>query len=76
MNSNVDQLVDQSLRPLTLLIDEQGAVFDSLEDAPAVLLTPAHQFPLGPVLAAGRRTIITGWAASGLGADHRRRLRR
>ncbi len=32
-------------------------------DADAVLLTPAHQFPLGGVLAPGRRTRAIEWAA-------------
>ncbi len=32
-------------------------------DADAVLLTPAHQFPLGGVLAPGRRTRAVEWAA-------------
>jgi GntR family transcriptional regulator/MocR family aminotransferase len=30
-----------------------------------VLLTPAHQFPTGVVLAAGRRTGLAAWAAAG-----------
>ena len=33
-----------------------------LADADAVLLTPAHQFPLGAVLAPGRRTRAIEWA--------------
>ena len=55
-----------------LPVDSGGAVLDSggrgpgdadrLGDADAVLLTPAHQFPLGGVLAPGRRTRAIEWA--------------
>ena len=40
-----------------------GTVLDGLGDAEAALLTPAHQFPLGSVLAPGRRTRAIEWAA-------------
>jgi GntR family transcriptional regulator/MocR family aminotransferase len=32
-------------------------------DAPAVVVTPAHQFPTGVTLAPGRRAELIGWAA-------------
>jgi GntR family transcriptional regulator / MocR family aminotransferase len=51
------------LRTRTLPVDRSGAVLDGLGDADAVLLTPAHQFPLGGVLAPGRRTRAIEWAA-------------
>ena len=51
------------LRTRTLPVDQAGAVLDGLGDADAVLLTPAHQFPLGGVLAPGRRTRAIEWAA-------------
>ncbi|MGH3123628.1 MAG: PLP-dependent aminotransferase family protein, partial [Streptosporangiaceae bacterium] len=51
------------LRTRTLPVDGSGAVLDELGDAEAVLLTPAHQFPLGGVLAPGRRTRAIEWAA-------------
>jgi GntR family transcriptional regulator / MocR family aminotransferase len=57
------------LRTRTLPVDGSGAVLDGLggldgvADAAAVLLTPAHQFPLGGVLAPGRRTRAIEWAA-------------
>ena len=57
------------LRTRTLPVDGSGAVLDELAvldgpgDAAAVLLTPAHQFPLGGVLAPGRRTRVIEWAA-------------
>jgi GntR family transcriptional regulator / MocR family aminotransferase len=50
------------LRTRTLPVDGSGAVLDGLGDAEAVLLTPAHQFPLGGVLAPGRRTQAIEWA--------------
>jgi GntR family transcriptional regulator/MocR family aminotransferase len=48
------------LRPGTVPVDERGAREPG--DADAVLLTPAHQFPLGHVLAAERRTRLVRWA--------------
>ena len=51
------------LRTRTLPVDGSGAVLDGLGDAEAVLLTPAHQFPLGGVLAPRRRTRAIEWAA-------------
>ena len=59
------------LRSRLLPVDQGGAVLDpdgrgdavALDDADAILLTPAHQFPLGGVLAPGRRTRVIEWAA-------------
>ena len=42
----------------------------------AVLLTPAHQFPLGVALAPARRREVVDWAAGQRRAGHRGRLRR
>jgi GntR family transcriptional regulator/MocR family aminotransferase len=42
-----------------LAIDAGGAV---LQDADAAVLTPAHQFPLGPPLAPERRAAAVEWA--------------
>ena len=53
-----------SCRPVP--VDEDGAVIgaaDELPDAAALLLTPAHQFPLGVPLAPGRRGAAAAWAA-------------
>ena len=50
------------LRTHTLPVDRSGAVLDGLGDAEAVLLTPAHQFPLGGVLAPERRARAIEWA--------------
>ncbi|WP_433324666.1 PLP-dependent aminotransferase family protein [Spirillospora sp. CA-294931] len=45
-------------------VDEQGVRVDRLE-APAVLLTPAHQFPTGVVLGGDRRRALARWAEAG-----------
>jgi GntR family transcriptional regulator/MocR family aminotransferase len=44
-------------------IDAHGVLLDGL-DADALLVTPAHQFPIGCVLSADRRRLLLGWAAS------------
>ena len=49
------------LRPRSLPVDQHGAQVDGRPDA--VLLTLAHQFPLGLVLAASRRSQVVRWAA-------------
>jgi GntR family transcriptional regulator / MocR family aminotransferase len=46
----------------TLPVDQHGATISDLGEAGAVLLTPAHQFPLGMTLAARRRTEVIRWA--------------
>ena len=47
-------------------VDEQGAQVDQIEDTDAVMLSPAHQFPLGIALAPPRRQEVVDWAkASG-----------
>ncbi|WP_410644739.1 PLP-dependent aminotransferase family protein [Amycolatopsis sp. lyj-346] len=45
-------------------VDDDGVRVASL-DAPAVLLTPAHQFPTGVVLGGERRRELMRWAADG-----------
>lgn len=49
------------LKPIE--VDAQGAAVGELGDADAVLLTPAHQFPLGVALAPRRRSQVVEWAA-------------
>jgi GntR family transcriptional regulator/MocR family aminotransferase len=49
-----DLVAARGLRLATVPVDERGAVPDG--DADALLLTPAHQFPIGSVLVAERRT--------------------
>ncbi|WP_281690504.1 PLP-dependent aminotransferase family protein [Pseudonocardia thermophila] len=48
-------------------VDGRGARIDALRalGAPAVLLTPAHQFPTGVVLDGRRRRELMAWAAGG-----------
>ncbi|HEY0716476.1 MAG TPA: PLP-dependent aminotransferase family protein [Streptosporangiaceae bacterium] len=50
------------LRLAMLPVDGQGAVLDAVGRADAVLLTPAHQFPLGGTLTPRRRTQAVEWA--------------
>jgi GntR family transcriptional regulator / MocR family aminotransferase len=50
------------LRVRPLAVDDAGARPEIPGDAGAALLTPAHQFPLGPTLAPPRRAAFTGWA--------------
>jgi GntR family transcriptional regulator / MocR family aminotransferase len=51
------------LRATELPVDERGAVVTALSaTVGAVLLTPAHQYPLGAALAPERRREVVGWA--------------
>jgi GntR family transcriptional regulator/MocR family aminotransferase len=50
------------LRVLPLAVDAHGALPDVPAAAAAVLITPAHQFPLGGTLAPGRRAAFVEWA--------------
>ncbi|MFI5083577.1 MAG: PLP-dependent aminotransferase family protein [Streptosporangiales bacterium] len=63
-----DELTYWGLRPVPVPVDEHGLQVDDLArgDLRAVLLTPAHQFPTGVVLAPRRRRDLMDWAA---GAD-------
>jgi GntR family transcriptional regulator/MocR family aminotransferase len=63
-----DDLAYWGLRPVPVPVDEHGLDVSELArgDARAALLTPAHQFPTGVVLAPGRRRALLDWAA---GAD-------
>jgi GntR family transcriptional regulator / MocR family aminotransferase len=58
-------ITGHGLRLVPLPVDSDGAVPDGavLGGADAVLLTPAHQFPLGMTLAPDRRRAFTAWAA-------------
>ena len=55
--------VAHGLQVSPLPVDAHGAAIDELGDAGAVLLTPAHQFPLGMALDPRRRTRAVAWAA-------------
>jgi GntR family transcriptional regulator / MocR family aminotransferase len=45
-----------------LPVDADGACVDTLGAVAAAVLTPAHQFPLGPLLVPRRRTQAVTWA--------------
>jgi GntR family transcriptional regulator / MocR family aminotransferase len=59
----------QGMRPCPLPVDADGALPGALESpggppaVSAVVLTPAHQYPLGMTLAPARRTGFVRWAA-------------
>ncbi|MCQ9134603.1 PLP-dependent aminotransferase family protein [Streptomyces hilarionis] len=55
-------LAAAGVRTVALPLDEDGARVDRLGRERAVLLTPAHQFPTGGPLHAGRRTAVVDWA--------------
>jgi GntR family transcriptional regulator / MocR family aminotransferase len=61
-----DELAYWGLRPVPVPVDEHGLQVDELArgDARVVLLTPAHQFPTGVVLAPRRRRDLLDWAAA------------
>jgi GntR family transcriptional regulator/MocR family aminotransferase len=46
-------------------VDAEGLRVDELRGAPAVMLTPAHQFPTGVVLGGSRRRELMDWAHAG-----------
>ena len=62
-----DELAHWGLQPVPIPVDEHGLDVAALarSGAPAVLLTPAHQFPTGVVLAPPRRRALLDWAAAG-----------
>jgi GntR family transcriptional regulator / MocR family aminotransferase len=60
----LDILAASSLSPAMLPVDGSGAVLDAVGSAQAALLTPAHQFPLGPALSPARRSQAARWAAA------------
>jgi GntR family transcriptional regulator / MocR family aminotransferase len=60
-------VADSGLRIQSLPVDEDGADVGQLQDANAVLLTAAHQFPLGGALAPDRRSLAVRWASENSG---------
>ena len=56
-----DVVTTQGLRLRSLPIDASGAVISAADGADAVLLTPAHQFPLGMTLHPRRRRAAAEW---------------
>ena len=63
----VQALAASGLAPVMLSVDDDGAVLGQAPDAEAMLLTPAHQFPLGSVLSPQRRADAARWAVDGGG---------
>jgi GntR family transcriptional regulator / MocR family aminotransferase len=62
--AHVGLAVHCGMRALALPVDGGGAVLDQMAGrADAVLLTPAHQFPLGVALRPARRRQVVAWAA-------------
>jgi GntR family transcriptional regulator/MocR family aminotransferase len=59
----VRALSASGLAPVMLSVDDGGAILDPVPDAEAMLLTPAHQYPLGSVLSPQRRAEAARWAA-------------
>ena len=59
-----DTLREAGLEPVPVPTDESGLVVDDLERAhvDAVVVTPAHQYPLGAVLSRERRSALLSWA--------------
>ena len=59
----------EGLRVIALPVDEEGAQLDALADADgaAVLVTPAHQMPMGVTMSAVRRAALVSWARAGEG---------
>jgi GntR family transcriptional regulator/MocR family aminotransferase len=63
--SAIPQAVAQAgLEPLPVAVDEHGLDVGALGsiDADAVVLSPAHQYPMGTVLAPERRSEVIAWA--------------
>ncbi|MGW1254989.1 MocR-like pyridoxine biosynthesis transcription factor PdxR [Streptomyces sp. NPDC002513] len=50
------------LRTVPLPFDDLGTRTDALTGVSAVLLNPAHQFPMGGALRSGRRAAVVDWA--------------
>jgi GntR family transcriptional regulator/MocR family aminotransferase len=62
-----DELAHWGLAPVPVTVDAGGLDVGELagSGARAAVLTPAHQFPTGVVLAPGRRRDLLDWAAGG-----------
>jgi GntR family transcriptional regulator / MocR family aminotransferase len=65
LNSQRESLAKAGLRCPPMTVDADGAdigALDDLADVGGVLLTPAHQFPVGVPLHSDRRTAVINWA--------------
>jgi GntR family transcriptional regulator/MocR family aminotransferase len=65
-----DIIARQGLDARLLPLDAGGAVVDAAGDADAVVLTPAHQFPLGMTLAPDRRRSFAEWGGTVIEDDY------
>lgn len=61
------QLAGWDMTTVPVPVDDQGLRVDRLAEtgAPAVLVSPAHQFPMGVVLSGRRRRELADWAGAG-----------
>ncbi|TYP86590.1 PLP-dependent aminotransferase family protein [Blastococcus xanthinilyticus] len=59
------ELVHWGLRPVGVPVDDDGLVVSALPPVPAVMVTPAHQYPTGVVLSPDRRRELLAWARDG-----------
>jgi GntR family transcriptional regulator/MocR family aminotransferase len=59
-----EHLIKHGVRPVPVPVDEEGLDVAALARTrlPAVVITPAHQFPTGVVLSAARRAALVAWA--------------
>ncbi|HEY1274588.1 MAG TPA: PLP-dependent aminotransferase family protein [Thermoleophilaceae bacterium] len=57
-----DVVAAAGVEPTAIPVDDRGAGVEGLDGAGAVVVTPAHQFPLGVTLAPGRRAGLVAWA--------------
>jgi GntR family transcriptional regulator/MocR family aminotransferase len=57
------QLASNGLEIVPIPVDRSGLEVERLTAVDAVMVTPAHQFPLGVVLAPDRRAALLDWAA-------------
>jgi GntR family transcriptional regulator/MocR family aminotransferase len=60
------QLASTGLEVVPVAIDDEGLrveLLDALEPLDALMVTPAHQFPLGVVLSPARRARLAEWTA-------------
>jgi GntR family transcriptional regulator/MocR family aminotransferase len=60
----LDLLREHGLRPVSIPVDKSGLVVSELRDVRAVVVTAAHQFPLGVALHPSRRHALLAWARS------------
>jgi GntR family transcriptional regulator / MocR family aminotransferase len=60
----VAALASSGIASVLLGVDDGGAVLEPAPGAELMLLTPAHQFPLGSVLSPERRAEAARWAAA------------